>query len=50
VLDGALVGTVSGALELVVVQPEGKAPMPVAAWRNGARPQLGEPLGAVTAP
>ena len=47
VLDGALVGTASGALELVSVQPEGKAPMPVAAWRNGARPQIGERLGAV---
>ena len=45
VLDGAVVGTADGALELVVVQPEGKAPMPVAAWRNGARPQLGERLG-----
>jgi methionyl-tRNA formyltransferase len=50
VLDGALVGTASGALELVVVQPEGKAPMPFAAWRNGARPQLGEVLGGATAP
>ena len=47
VLDGALVGSVAGALELVVVQPEGKAPMPFAAWRNGARPQHGEVLGGV---
>jgi methionyl-tRNA formyltransferase len=45
VLDGVCVGTGAGALELVVVQPEGKAPMPVAAWRNGARPQFGERLG-----
>ncbi|MEO8697119.1 MAG: methionyl-tRNA formyltransferase [Acidimicrobiales bacterium] len=49
-LDGAIVGTASGALELVVVQPEGKAPMPFAAWRNGARPRLGEVLGGATAP
>jgi methionyl-tRNA formyltransferase len=47
VLDGPLVGTGSGALELVIVQPEGKAPMPVSAWRNGARPQFGERLGDV---
>jgi methionyl-tRNA formyltransferase len=44
-LEGPRVGTVDGALELVVVQPEGKAPMPVSAWRNGARPQIGERLG-----
>jgi methionyl-tRNA formyltransferase len=50
VLDGAMVGTAAGALELVVVQPEGKAPMPFAAWRNGARPKLGEALGGVVAP
>jgi methionyl-tRNA formyltransferase len=50
VLDGAMVGTAAGALELVVVQPEGKAPMPFAAWRNGARPKLGEVLGGVAAP
>jgi methionyl-tRNA formyltransferase len=50
VLDGAIVGTASGALELVVVQPEGKAPMPFAAWRNGARPKLGEVLRAATTP
>jgi methionyl-tRNA formyltransferase len=45
VLDGSLVGTGSGALELVVVQPEGKAPMSATAWRNGARPRIGERLG-----
>jgi methionyl-tRNA formyltransferase len=49
-LDGALVGTAAGALELVTVQPEGKASMPVSAWRNGARPKFGETLGAVAAP
>jgi methionyl-tRNA formyltransferase len=46
VLDGAFVGTESGALELVTVQPEGKAPMPFTSWRNGARPAIGEVLGA----
>lgn len=44
-LHGALVTTGDGALELVTVQPEGKAPMSFAAWRNGARPQPGEVLG-----
>lgn len=46
VIDGSLVGTGAGALELVTVQPEGKASMPFAAWRNGARPHLDERLGA----
>lgn len=36
------VGTGSGTLELVEVQPEGKGPQPAAAWRNGARLQPGE--------
>lgn len=36
------VGTGAGALELVDVQPEGKAPQPAQAWRNGARLQAGE--------
>jgi len=31
-----------GQLRLEVVQPEGKAPMTVAAWRNGAHPAPGE--------
>jgi methionyl-tRNA formyltransferase len=39
-----LVGTGAGVLELVEVQPEGKAPQPAPAWRNGARPQPGERL------
>jgi methionyl-tRNA formyltransferase len=47
-LDGAFVGTAEGALELVTVQPEGKAPMPFTAWRNGARPRPGETFGAPT--
>jgi methionyl-tRNA formyltransferase len=45
VIDGNAVGTGDGALELVTVQPEGKGPQDVAAWRNGARPQPGEKLG-----
>ena len=44
-LDGVMVGCGSGALELLVVQPEGKAAQDAAAWRNGARPQPGERLG-----
>ena len=39
------VGTAEGALELLVVQPEGKPPMDGAAWARGARPQPGERLG-----
>ena len=38
-------GTGDGALELVEVQPEGKAPQAAAAWRNGARLEAGERLG-----
>jgi methionyl-tRNA formyltransferase len=45
VLDGALVGTARGALELVEVQPAGKGPQAASAWRNGARLQPGERLG-----
>ncbi|MDQ4070810.1 MAG: methionyl-tRNA formyltransferase [Actinomycetota bacterium] len=39
------VGTGEGVLELVEVQPEGKAPQSAASWRNGARLQPGERLG-----
>jgi methionyl-tRNA formyltransferase len=46
VLDGVVVGTGDGGgLELVEVQPEGRAPQPATAWRNGARPAPGERLG-----
>lgn len=45
VLDGTVVGTGRGALELVEVQPEGRAAQPAAAWWNGARPAPGERLG-----
>ena len=44
-LDGTVVGTGAGGLELVTVQPEGKGPQDAAAWRNGARPEPGERLG-----
>jgi len=36
VLDGVRVGTAEGLLELVEVQPEGKARQPAEAWANGA--------------
>ena len=45
VLDGLVVGTGEGGLELVEVQPEGKGRQAATAWRNGARPQPGERLG-----
>jgi methionyl-tRNA formyltransferase len=45
VLEGDRVGTGEGDLVLLTVQPEGKAAMPVTAWRNGARPLPGEVLG-----
>lgn len=44
-LRGLAVGTGDGTLELVEVQPEGKARQEAAAWRNGARPGDGERLG-----
>ena len=44
-IDGLVVGTSTGALELVEVQPEGKPRQGASAWRNGARPQPGERLG-----
>lgn len=44
-LDETAVATGAGALELVEVQPEGKAAQPAAAWRRGARPSPGERLG-----
>lgn len=44
-LSGTVVATAEGALELVEVQPEGKGPLPAAAWVNGARLGAGERLG-----
>lgn len=43
--DALAVGAAEGSLMLVELQPEGKAPQPAAAWRNGARPGPGERLG-----
>ena len=40
------VATGDGALTLETVQPEGKGAQVAAAWRNGARPNPGEVLGA----
>jgi methionyl-tRNA formyltransferase len=44
-VDGLRVGAADGALELIEVQPEGKAPMAAADWRNGAHPRSDERLG-----
>lgn len=44
-LRDRFVATGDGWLELVTVQPEGKRPMAVDAWLNGAQPQPGECLG-----
>ena len=43
-LVGAVAATGDGALRLVTVQPEGKAPMPAAAWLNGAQPSPADRL------
>lgn len=46
VLEGLVVGTGDGSgLELLEVQPEGRAAVSASAWRNGARPSPGERLG-----
>jgi methionyl-tRNA formyltransferase len=45
VIDGDRVGTGDGELIVGTLQPEGKAPMPAAAWRNGAHPRPGETFG-----
>ena len=44
-LDGLVVATGQGGLELLEVQPEGKPPQAAAAWRNGARPTHDERMG-----
>jgi methionyl-tRNA formyltransferase len=44
-LEGETVATGKGALELVRVQPEGRAPMTAGDWLRGARPAAGERLG-----
>jgi methionyl-tRNA formyltransferase len=43
--DGPCTPAADGAVELVEVQPEGKARMDAKAWANGARFRSGDPLG-----
>ena len=45
-IEGLRVGTGVGPIELVEVQPEGKARQPATAWRNGAQPGPTDRLGA----
>jgi methionyl-tRNA formyltransferase len=45
-LDGTVVGTGDGALQLLEVHPAGRPAMAAAAWVNGARPRPGERLGS----
>ena len=45
-IDGLRVGTGDGVLELVEVQPEGRARQAAEAWRNGARPGPDDRLGS----
>ena len=44
-LHGAVIATGDGGLELLEVQPEGKAKQPARAWLNGARPGPDDRLG-----
>jgi methionyl-tRNA formyltransferase len=44
-LEGTVVGTGAGGLELLVLQPEGRTAQPADAWRRGARPLPDERLG-----
>lgn len=44
-IDGLTVSCGEGALELLVIQPEGKARQDASAWRNGARPTSEDRLG-----
>ena len=44
-LDGRVVAAGSGGLELIEVQPEGKARQDASAWLNGARPEPHDRLG-----
>lgn len=46
-LHGDRVTTGSGTLQLVEVQPEGRASLDFVAWANGARPVDGERLGSL---
>lgn len=49
-LEGPVVATGEGGLELVLVQPEGRRPMSAEQWRRGARPLPGEVLGGDEVP
>lgn len=49
-LSGTVVRCGNSALELLVVQPEGKRPMTASQWVQGARPAVGELLGDPTPP
>lgn len=44
-IDGSMVATPDGMLELVEVRPEGRRSQPVTDWLNGAKPEPGERLG-----
>ncbi len=44
-LDGPLLATGDGVLQLITVQPEGKRAMAARDWVNGAQPRPGERLG-----
>jgi methionyl-tRNA formyltransferase len=45
VIDGTIVGTSAGSIELVELQPEGRSRVAAEDWRNGARPAPGEQVG-----
>jgi methionyl-tRNA formyltransferase len=45
-IDGLAIGTGDGTIELVDVQPEGRARQPATAWRNGAQPGPPDQLGS----
>jgi methionyl-tRNA formyltransferase len=44
-LEGDAVVTGDGRLQLLIVQPEGRAALPAPEWLRGARPRPGELLG-----
>jgi methionyl-tRNA formyltransferase len=46
IADGPCARAADGEVELVEVQPEGKARMDARAWANGARFRSGDPLGS----
>ncbi len=44
-IEGTTVRTGDGVLELLVVQPAGRRPMPASAWRRGVQAEAGDKLG-----